>query len=179
MGNTFNRLTVTPGSDDCRNDEPTPDELREVPPVEDNAQLLEIMRSKDYKESPLYRKLVHAALAKSASNVGITTQRQEKAPDVGNMVEARMQYVKDLFKNPLYKTSAVYRQQVAQMIQQSNEPTQHGKTMRVEYSNDPSKWAKQTGTGAYRVEFEAQKTGFYKPEKPQPKPRDPREVDLY
>jgi hypothetical protein len=174
------RVEMNGQEDDHRNDEPTAEELREIPPMESTAELREVMKSEHYKTSHLARKLVVESLKKSAPNVGAIQSQAGQRIDVGNELEARMDATKQLFRDPKYKTSALYRQQVAELVRQhSNEAVQPGEVMRVGFSNEPGRFAKQEGISTIRVEFETQVSGPNKPAPKAPKPRDPNIIDLY
>jgi hypothetical protein len=174
------RVEMNGQEDDHRNDEPTAEELREIPPMESTAELREMMKGEDYKTSRLVRALVVESLKKSAPNVGAIQSQAGQRIDVGNELEARMDATKQLFRDPRYKTSALYRQQVTEMIRQhSNEQVQPGDVMRVGFSPEPGRFAKQEGISTIRVTFETQKTGPNKPEPKPAKPHDPNIIDLY
>jgi hypothetical protein len=174
------RVDVNGQADDRRNDEPTAEEIRETPPIQSTAELREVMKSEHYKTSSLARKLVVESLRKSAPNVGaIQSQVQGQPVDVGNELEAKMDATKQLFRDPRYKTSALYRKQVAELIQQQNEPVQPGDVQRVGFSRERGKFAQQEGISTIRVEFETQVSGPDKPAPKAPKPRDPNTIDLF
>jgi hypothetical protein len=174
------RVDVNGQADDRRNDEPTAEEIRETPPIQSTAELREVMKSEHYKNSSLGRKLVVEALRKSAPNVGaIQSQVQGQPVDVGNELEAKMDATKQLFRDPRYKTSPLYRKQVADLIQQQGEPVQQGDVQRVGFSRERGKFAHQEGISTIRVEFETQISGPEKPEPKPRKPRDPNSIDLF
>ena len=174
------RVDVNGRADDRSNDEPTAEELREIQPMESTAELREVMKSEHYKNSSLGRKLVVESLKKSAPNVGAVQPRMSERVDVGNELEAKMDATKQLFRDPKYKSSALYRKQVADLIQQqSTEPVQPGDVMRVGFSPERGRYAQQEGISTVRIEFETKMTGPEKPEPKPRKPRDPRIVDIY
>jgi hypothetical protein len=174
------RVEMNGQEDDHRNDEPTAEELREIPPMESTAELREMMKGEDYKASRLVRALVVESLKKSAPNVGAIQSQAGQRIDVGNELEARRETVKQLFRDPRYRTDASYRHYVTELVRQhSNEPVQPGEVMRVGFSPEPGRFSKQEGISTIRVEFETQVSGPNKPEPKPAKPRDPNIVDLY
>lgn len=111
-------LTRTTLSNDDADREPTAQELAEVPTMT-QAEMLQVMRSKEYKTSKLVQKLIQASIAKSNPSkpeVDAAPWNSDEPVQSGDGIAAKHETAKALFRDPRYRTSAAYRHEVHQKL---------------------------------------------------------------
>lgn len=113
-----NRVEMEPNS---ANAKATPEELAEVPAIETRQDYLDAVNDEDYKRSPKYRELLSAAVGKSDHRVIFgdgqpSTTQPESEQASAAMIEAKTDTMAQMFRNPLYKTSAAYRFEVQKQV---------------------------------------------------------------
>lgn len=168
------------------NREPTAQELAEVPEMTQQ-EMTEIIRSPEYAKSSLVQKLVAASLAKS-DHSPVPQEEPQQSPDE---VAAKQDTVAAMFRNPLYKSSAAYRHEVAQKVKAltandnvdantgqaitAEDFRTPGRTMRVSTSSSPYHGVDMRVSKFQRVETPPSYTGLEMPQakkkaKPEPFP---------
>ncbi|MDH5644005.1 MAG: hypothetical protein OEY63_07360 [Gemmatimonadota bacterium] len=151
----------------------TADERARVLPFRDDEEFRTFMRHPEYKESKWLREIVQIRLAKSDPDIGLTQNQRDEARkmeevDVTELKAAQMDYIRQLTRDPKYKTSAAHRYHVIDLIKQysGNDGDVVGKTLRVAASTNPHRVVEVTGHGLHRIQVESEMTGPNKPDKP-------------
>lgn len=102
--------------DDPSNDwnrEPTAEELANAP-IMTQDEMTSIMKSEEYKTSKLVQKLVAASIAKADPSAGRFAPTEPQS--TGDEIAAKMDTVQQMYRDPRYKSSALYRLEVAQKV---------------------------------------------------------------
>ena len=141
------------------NRKPTAQELAEVPRMT-KADVRKVMADPSYKASKLAQALVAASIQKGFLDEVV----DEAEPQVtGDEIAARKDTVARLFNNPLYKTSAAYRFEVQQKLQELTKDdhapllpdalTTPNQIVRVNHSNSAYRGSDLTVTKYNRIDL--------------------------
>jgi hypothetical protein len=86
--------------------------------VKSQEDLLKLMRNPAYKNDPQYRKQVELALQRGMQQGHEVRVADPKGPDHTQQKNRAvvMEVAREMFRDPRYKTSAIYREEVAQYI---------------------------------------------------------------
>lgn len=156
-------MKVQMGQSNDWNREPTEQELAEVPEMS-QAEMLEVMRSPDYKNSKLAQKLVAASLAKSNHTPLASSEPKQS----GDELAAKRATITNMMRDPRYKSDAAYRYEVQQKLAGMTENDNHdsytgqpiskqhlqtGHTLRVSTSTSQYHGVDITAQGVNRVQL--------------------------
>ncbi|MGC4097746.1 MAG: hypothetical protein QM706_11575 [Nitrospira sp.] len=165
------------------NGAPTAQELSEVPTMT-HAEMTEVMKSTEYKTSSKCRALVAESLRRHGLQVkqptGIDGSPVEPV-QTGDDIEAKREAVQAMFRDPRYKSSPLYRKEVAEKLAAltANDGTipadamkTPGQTVSVGISSSPYRGADLAVRKFGRVEMEPTFTTNQAPVKPAPAPKE-------
>ncbi len=155
-----------------------PDEeyLNRIGAFKDRAQMIRMMSDKEYRTNPAYRAMIERAIQNS-DPVALGLEQPAPEEDNTETMETRVDAARQAFGDPRYKTSALYRRQVADMIAElPSAPLPPGKTHRIQITGDTGEMTKITGFQSLCIQSPGQPSG---PNKPQleVKPSGEREAE--
>ena len=153
------------------NRKPTAQELASVPRMT-KADVRKVMADPSYKASKLAQALVAASIQKGFLDEVVD---EEEAQATGDEIAARKDTVARLFSDPLYKTSAAYRFEVAQKLQEMTKDdhaplspdamTTPNQIVRVNHSNSAYRGSDLTVRKYQRVDLASNLSGPEAPAK--------------
>lgn len=161
--------------------EPTAQELAEVPTMT-QAEMLQVMRSQEYKSSKLVQRLIAASIAKSQPSkpeIDPAPWNTNGEIQSGDEIQAKHETAKAMFRDPRYKTSAAYRfevhQKLAELTQNdgglsTGDLSTPNQSVSIGLSSSPDKGADLTVRRFHRVELAPDITGEAPARKPKPEP---------
>lgn len=138
---------------------PDEDYLNRIGAFKDKAHMIRMMANKEYKVNPAYRAMIERAVHNSdPAALGL----EQAAPQEDNTetMEARIDATQQAFGDPRYKTSALYRREVADMVAAlPSAPLPPGKTHRIQIIGDAGAMTKLEGFSSLRIQAPAQPSG--------------------
>ena len=150
----------------------TEQDLADVPPIYTEAELREVMASRQYQESAVVRELVARAIAKSDPLIGTQALNTHEVKIDRRAENAEMvrDWVTTAMRDPRYRTSALYRDEVKQKIaamQAQGEgdglSVRPNQTNRVSITGVEGAPVRTQSSGVTRISLPPKITGPYRP----------------
>lgn len=143
---------------------PDEDYLNRIGAFKDKAQMVRMMGNNEYRTNPAYRAMIERAIQNS-DPVALGLEQPAPQEDSTATMEARIDAARQAFGDPRYKSSALYRRQVADMIAElPSAPLPPGKTHRIQITGDGGELTKIEGFSSLCIQSPGQPSGPNKPQ---------------
>lgn len=147
-------------------DNSMPDEayLNRIGAFKDKAHMVRMMGNKEYRTNPAYRAMIERAIQNS-DPVALGLEQPAPQEDNTDTMLARVDAAQQAFRDPRYKASALYRQEVANTLAAlPSAPLPPGKTHRIQITGDSGELTKIEGFSCLRIQSPGQQSAPNKPQ---------------